>query len=170
MSEIQEDMFGSEKQNLRDKFFAEAAERSGTHCPVCDRFGKVYPRRHNSAMATALIWLYQQHIITPWEFVNVGAKAPREIMKNGGSYASNRWWGLVEQEENTDTKKHTSGNWRITGQGIQFVQGEIEIPSHVLTYDANCIDSSETMTNISQSLGRPFDYRQLMNTPISIVK
>lgn len=163
-------MFGDEKQALRDKFFTEAAEPAGTQCPVCDRFGKIYPRKHNSSMAMGLIWLFQQHLISPGEYVSVGGRAPRAIMKNGGSYASNRWWGLVEREENSDTKKHTSGNWRITERGLQFVRGEIEVPSHVLTYNAECIDSSETMTTISQSLGRPFDYRELMRTPLRVVR
>lgn len=165
----QADMFGGEKQMLRDKFFTEAGQTKGTHCPVCDRFGKIYPRRHNSSMAVGLIWLYQQHLIEPGAYVNVGSKAPRAILKNGGSYASNHWWGLVEAEENVDTKKHTSGSWRITGKGIAFVQDEIVIPSHVLTYDAEVIDCRDTTTDISTSLGRPFNYRELMRTPLSVV-
>lgn len=158
----QDDLFGGEKEILREKFFQEAAEPAGTICPICDRFGKIYSRKHNRAMAESLVWLFQFYLRAPGQFASIGQDSPRFVLKNGGSLASNRWWGLVEQEENEDPKKHTSGHWRITDRGLAFVKGEIFIPSHVLTYNADAIDFSKSQTDISTSLGRPFDYRELM--------
>jgi hypothetical protein len=59
-----------------------------------------------------------------------------------------------------DTK--SSGKWRITEKGRRFVQGAITIPSHLHTYNHGIHEESARRLDISEALGRPFNYRELM--------
>jgi hypothetical protein len=47
-----------DKQELRDQW-RHTIDDEGGHCPVCDRWGRVYARGINNTMASALIWLCQ---------------------------------------------------------------------------------------------------------------
>jgi hypothetical protein len=153
--------------SLRNKLFDQANTQHGGICPCCDRFTKVYERCFNRAMAEALIWLYSETKRGKADsngYVNIGDAAPRHVMRNGGSLASGRWWGLVEKLalDDDDEIRHSSGTWKITPRGIDFVEGKISIPSHVRTYNAANIGNSDTLTTISKSLKRPFNYSELM--------
>ena len=152
--------------DARNILFAEAAETGGGICPCCDRFTKIYTRRFNKAMAESLVWIftenYKTNRLTSFIFINIGDSAPRYVIRNGGSLASCRWWGLVEKKINTDDKKHSSGTWRITQKAVDFIRGNILIPSHVDTYNSHKVGESFTEITIDGGLGRPFNYQELM--------
>ncbi len=150
----------------RERFFQEAEKPKGSFCPCCGRFGKIYKRKLNKPMAESLVWVYSQTVRHGEKYYSIGDKAPRHVVRNGGSLASNRWWGLVEQEPNEDESKHTSGNWKITDKGMLFIRDEITVPKYCTTYNTKALAFSDEHTDIVGALGRPFHYRDLMEEPV----
>jgi len=148
----------------REQLFKEAATKDGGICPCCDRFTKIYNRKFNKAMAFSLCWLYRENIHRGQVWASIGDKAPRKVVRNGGSLATCAWWGLVRQRtSDSNPEKRTSGLWQITEQGIQFVECRITIPSHATTYNAQVIEfNHKQKISIAQALGRPFHYTELM--------
>jgi len=73
-----------------------------------------------------------------------------------------RHWGLIEAKENVDDAKQTSGYWRLTQQGIYFVQGELTIPKYVRLYDNEALSFEGEHLTIQQCLGNKFNYTELM--------
>lgn len=127
----------------------------GGICPVCDRWGKVYPRSINKTMAASLAWLCTQK-----GWTDVPADAPREVVKSN-QLPTLRWWGLVKRlQSDTERKKH-SGVWRATLRGRQFNAGEIDIEATVVTYNGEVIARSEKTVNISD-IDTEFDYSEVM--------
>lgn len=150
----------------RKQLFAEAETSNGSICPCCERFTKIYKRKFNKPMAESLLWLftknYEFNELKTYEYFSIGNDAPRHVVRNGGSLASCKWWDLVEQKENEDSAKHTSGMWRITNRGVRFIRGEIQIVGHIKTYNKEKIFEFDTQTTFIESLGRPFNYTELM--------
>lgn len=142
----------------REKYFAEAARWVGTTCPCCDRFGKIYSRKFNRGMATNLIWLYQHP-----GFVHLPSIAPRYILKDN-QVGKLVFWGLAEPQPNKDDPtKNKSGSWRILPAGRMFVEGRAKIWSHVIEYNQEVLGfKKKKQISISEALGRPFNYRELM--------
>tara|TARA_R110000824_G_scaffold122685_2_gene280024 strand:+ start:5271 stop:5414 length:144 start_codon:yes stop_codon:yes gene_type:complete len=46
---------------------------------------------------------------------------------------------------------------------VDFVCGKIKIPQYALIYNDQVLDFSENEVSIRDSLGKKFDYQQLMN-------
>ena len=153
--------------DARELLFKQMETNKGGVCPCCGRFGKIYKRKLNKAMAESLVWVYDQQMRSGLgKYFSIGDQAPRHVVRNGGSLASNRWWNLVEQEPNEDESKHTSGNWKITEKGIAFIRDEITVPKYCTTYNTRALEFSDEHTNIVGALGRPFHFRELMEEPI----
>jgi hypothetical protein len=87
----------------------------GGHCPVCDRWGKIYPRGINRTMARSLIWLAAKSGDGNW--VDVPNTAPAWILRSN-QLPTLRWWDMVERNdtEKSPENKH-SGMWRVTAFG-----------------------------------------------------
>jgi hypothetical protein len=149
--------------DARAQFFHDAAKPKGTYCPCCDKFGKVYVRPFNSGMARTLVWLYQN----ARGFVHLPSTAPKSILTDNqvGKLA---FWYMAENEVNEDTKKKRSGVWRITSVGIDFVEGNKTVPSHVVEYNHEVWHYSDDFISIEHALGEPFDYRKLMQAAPSL--
>jgi hypothetical protein len=145
----------------KERFFQEVERSKGGFCPCCGRFGKVYKRKLNRPMANGLIWLFKMFLANGEKFVSIGDAAPRHVVRNGGSLASNRWWGFVEERLNPK-KQRTSGYWKITPKGREFIRGEITVPSHCVLFNNSIQSFSGELIDISYALGEPFDYKELM--------
>lgn len=141
------------KEYLRSNF------NEGVNCPCCNQFVKLYKRKLGSMQSQGLIILYNLSKEKDWIHV-------REITKNinlTGDFAKMSYWKLIEERANTESTKKNSGFWRITQRGKDFVGNKIEIPSHALVYNSKCFGFSEEKTNIIKSLGKKFNYNDLMN-------
>lgn len=133
----------------------ETINNTGGICPVCDRWGKTYPRSINKTMAQSLIWLCSK---PGW--VDIPATAPRDVIKSN-QLPTLRWWGLVERlPSNTGAKKH-SGVWRATHRGRSFVAGYLAIEKTVVTYKGEVIARSDERIHISQ-IHSEFNYSEVM--------
>ncbi len=157
-----------EAQRLRT--LAEAREHvmqqrwrpAGTPCPCCDQLAKVYARKLQGAMVRWLIYL-ARYSGTERIWVSVN-----ELPARGGDYAKLLYWGMVECQQNTDQTKRTSGLWRPTEFGLQFIHGDVQVPSHVLVYATGSLGWKEgaELVDVHEALGSKFDYQELMHGTI----
>jgi hypothetical protein len=136
----------------------------GVVCPCCDQKVRLTPYRMDSSIAASLLWLVQtspNHRPDGW--VHVPTEAPDWVITSR-SYSKARFWGLLEKKPKTrfEKKKRTSGMWRPTQKGIDFIMGKIKIPSHVYTFNRVVKNVSAEDVDIYQALGTEFDYEELM--------
>lgn len=137
-------------------------EGDGGHCPVCDRWGKIYPRGINSTMAKSLIWLASRSSDGSW--VDVPNTAPAWLLRSN-QLPTLRWWDMVERNDsNKSAEDKHSGMWRVTEYGKLFSENKIQAPDKVFTYNGEVISRSVVMTGITQCFKQEFDYRDVFNS------
>lgn len=130
----------------------------GTTCRACHQNAKRYKRKMSCNQAIGLVNLYRlslrgensQHI------ENLG---DRHVFCD---FQKLRYWGVVTPVKNDDPKKRSSGMWKITEKGIQFVKGEITLPEAAYTYNGQCHGYSENHIHIWDAFKNKFDYEELM--------
>lgn len=131
--------------------------RKGVKCPCCTQYCKVYQRQIHSTMSRMLISLFR---------LGQGYHHLNDIMsvKNGwGDFAKLAYWGLIEEMVDTGIKDgRTTGYWRITSKGIQFVLREIPLPKYAEVYNGRLLRVIGDDVFIDQTLGHKFNYRELM--------
>jgi len=128
----------------------------GIGCPCCNQFVKMYKRKLGSAQSRALIIVYNN----PSEWMHVS-----DINKQiniAGDFAKLQHWGLIVQKPNKNIMKKSSGLWKLTKKGNDFIVGGITIPSHIHILNNEVMGFSDTHTSIIESLGKHFDYKELM--------
>lgn len=140
----------------------ETIEHDGGHCPVCDRWGKIYARGINATMARSLIWLSvaekDEH-----GWVDVPNSAPRWLVRSN-QLPTLKWWRLVERRGNTEeTTNKFSGFWRCTKLGLDFVNGTVPVPKKVFTYN-NVVEGYSDENIYIRDCEGVFDYPDVMQT------
>lgn len=148
------------KQYLRKRW------KKGAKCPCCDQVVKLYKRKLDSAMVHGLVEMYRIHrekgnrdwLHIPTEFTK------RQINNSNAQISKLKYWNLIYEKPNdADESKRTSGYWRISGYGIQFIFKKILMPKYVYIFNQKKYGSSDdTMVNISACLGKKFNYSELM--------
>jgi hypothetical protein len=134
----------------------------GIHCPLCTQFCKQYERKLNIGITVFLIGLY---LIDP---NGIEFHHAKDVLQKIGGFTTSRdysileYWNLVERGTDFRENLRTSGMWRITGRGIQFVKGRIKVQSHAVIYDATLLGYSGEMIDVYQALGNKFSYEELM--------
>ena len=136
----------------------------GSNCPCCQQNVKQYRRTITSAMAYALILMYNKkdedyfHIENYLKEMN----CPPAIR---GDVPKLRFWGLIEPKaEDREDGSNRNGFYRITRQGIKFVNLQLTIPSHVKIYNNKFYGyESEKFVSITDCLKKKFNYNKLMN-------
>lgn len=132
----------------------------GVRCPCCDQLVKLYKRPLYATIAVNLIRLYR---LNRSEYHHI-TKILLPNSSGGGDFAKLVYWGLVEEQPKPadDTKKRTTGMWRITDKGVQFVEKRRNIPSHVQLYDGRFLGLIGDPVSIVEVLGKKFNYEELM--------
>jgi hypothetical protein len=130
----------------------------GVKCPCCDQLVKVYKRKLNSGMSFVLIQLYKNR-----GYINVKDFLRKNSFKNNHDWTLLKYWGLIEEHYNDDESKKSSGVWKITNKGIDFVLNRITVSKHVLIYNKRYLGSTDEQTTIKECLGENFDFNELMN-------
>ena len=145
------------KQHLRDNWLA------GTKCPCCNQNVKLYERKIDGRCAKSLIELYQFDDQRP-DYYHVGDLPT--YYKGGGDFAKLRFWGLIEEKpkDPDDSTRRTSGFWRITDRGRDFVEGRITVPRTVMIYNRKFYgyEDEKDVVSIKQCLGTQFNYEETM--------
>jgi len=70
----------------------------------------------------------------------------------------------MEQQQNNDPTKRTSGVWRATAAGKDFALRKTRAASHVYTLSPGqeVLGWEPTTTNVVEALGEDFNYHELM--------
>lgn len=147
--------------------YVRSHREDGVVCPCCGQYCKVYHRTLNSAMAQFLIWLVLEYekrtsCVSGNVWINVNDGPLIQNRKGGGDFAKLRYWGLIEQMANEDETKRTSGYWRPTQTGIDFVYDKVTVPKKVRLYLNEPIGFAEERVTIQNALGTKFNYQELM--------
>lgn len=124
---------------------------AGVVCPCCyrhvQRYRTAMNRRHGRILA---------HLFSAGTWVHVDEMPHRDV-------AFLRHWGLVqEQPKEEGSKKKTSGVWKLTAEGEDFVALRIRVPSHAVTLRGELLYLDGTPITHTDVLPRDFDYRALM--------
>lgn len=133
---------------------------NGVPCPCCKQFVKLYKRKLNSSMARTLINLYRASDgLQSWHHHT-------DFRTESNDYPYLKIWELIEEKEHDpeDTTKKNSGYWRLTSKGIDFVQDEGTVKSHIRTYNSKFYGFAGKQVNIRECLGKKFNYEELMNS------
>ncbi len=144
------------KQHLRDNW------EKGTTCPCCGQMVKLYSRPMHHTMAAMLIRLYRLQK-SPDEYHHIKHLVAGISATGTSDFSKLRYWGLVEQmPKDPKESKRTSGYWRITQRGVQFVLGQRTEHQRVLIFNKKNLGLTGNQITIKQALGDSFDYNELM--------
>jgi hypothetical protein len=147
------------QQELRENW------EQGINCECCGQYVKLYRRRYNKTMAYGLIILYrlhQQHGFDKWFKMNEEI-TKLNIPSSNIEYSKNGYWDLMEQRGNSETTKKTSGLWRITNKGIDFLLGHIQIEAILWIFNNKARRKSIEKISYKDALDVKFNYEKLMN-------
>jgi hypothetical protein len=150
------------KQWLRERL------DEGAVCPCCTQLAKVYRRPLHAGMAMKLIKFYRAYG-TGW-----GSRVELFKGEAEGDFAKLRYWGLVQESDDTRPDGGRNGWWRVTGLGEKFVLGEHTVFQYVNLYDSRPVHPDEgkgamfegRQLNIRSCLGKSFSYNELMGLPL----
>lgn len=144
-------------------------EHSGGHCPVCNRWGKVNAIALRGVMVKTMHWLHQ---VGGGKWVYVPGIAPRFVTRSY-AFASLKHWGLVEQRHEPPLTKEerqagvqrdtrTSGMWKLTPTGYDFIFNGAAVPKHVFVYNDTRIGVSDDMVTARECAHEKFNYDAMM--------
>lgn len=136
----------------------------GVECPACYRFAKVYRRKLNRGMVSAILWFYRH--AKQGEWVQIGALSEKDRLDlHHWEYAKLRYWGILE-EAKSEQQKNSVTCWRLTPNGRLFAEGGAAVPKYVYVYDSEIAPwpSSEPveLITIDEALAEHFDLDELM--------
>lgn len=146
-------------ENEKNKVMAEA-KKDGCECPICGQFVKVYKRTIHATMARQLISAYRKNGTQFFHLSDVVS----EGLTGAGDFSKLEMWGLIagQQHIKGEDGKRTSGIWRITDDGVAFLQGLSSVKKYAVVYNGRCIDMTGEPISITDALGKNFDYLELM--------
>lgn len=144
------------KKHLRDNW------EKGTDCPCCGQHVKLYSRPMHYMMVAGLIQLYNLDKKKPG-YYHVSELSIGQTYTSIGDFAKLKYWGLIEQKpKDPKENKRTSGYWRITQRGVQFVLGQRTEHERVLIFNKKNLGLTGDKIDIKQALGGRFNYNELM--------
>lgn len=134
----------------------------GTTCPCCDQFAKRYRRPLNSGAARWLISLVLLCEGHAWAHTSDVIKGLTGVLSGTDATTLLPHWDLIEAKPNDDSKKRTSGFWRPTDKGVDFVLGRITVQKTVVRYNNVREGFEGDEITIQDALGDKFNYSELM--------
>lgn len=140
---------------------------TGEHCPCCGQFARWYVRKLHSSIAASLIFFYKNFEYNKFTHKNdLIAKAKHPWLSSalgGGDFSKAALWGLIEEKpKNPSDRGRTSGYWRLTNRGVDFVCGKTQVQSHVRLYNGKVFGFTGDKVSIIDCLGKRFSYAELM--------
>jgi hypothetical protein len=132
----------------------------GTTCPVCGQHAQLYRRKLHAAMARDLVRLYRA-VDGEREYAHVPTLGIR-----GGDFAKLAHFGLISAKPERRTDGGHAGSWRLTRDGVAFVEGRARVPGYVLIYDGVKIGYDGDEVGIDTVLGDAFDLRDVAAGPL----
>jgi hypothetical protein len=132
----------------------------GFCCDKCKSYVKRYTRNFNSNMAVALIALYKHGAKG---FVKVEDLLLRNGYSRCGDFSYLRFYKFIEPQggKREDGCKRT-GYYRLTSQGILFVEGKMTAKSKFMILHNEFQGFAGEDITIKDALGSKFSYSELM--------
>jgi len=152
-------------QVLKSELFTPTNLKEGTKCRVCNQNVKMHKPTITKDMALCLINLYKLNNINPnkiWWHVSSDIKVSFKV---SGAFAKLRHWELIEMmpKDSTNKEKRTSGLWRITDKGKDFVELRCTVNKYIKLYNATLYGHDGEQVDIRSCLTEKFNYTELMN-------
>ena len=146
--------------NLRKELASIRSKGESTRCKVCDQHVKEYRKSLSSNSARFLFSL-----VSVSKTKKDGWVHHTDCIYQSRNYPEVAYWGLAYTKKDASKDKKTSGFWRPTQLGVDFIKNKIKIPKYVHVYNAKVvrIDDSEKVS-IIDSLGSKFNYSDLMKS------
>ena len=133
----------------------------GAKCYVCNQNVKLYKRKIHRTMARGLLALYKAEKSNPnTKYHHITDFAPTTDLS--ADFSKLRHFGLVEEMPNTDVHKHTSGYWKITPLGYEFIYLETKVRAYVKVYNKKVLGIASKFVDIKDVLGNKYSYAELM--------
>lgn len=151
---VTRDIFDDPLQKLRHDW-RHTIEGDGGHCPVCDKFGKVYKIKLSQALALALKWVADHGKEDGW--IDVQTQGPRWMLR-AKTYPLLAHWDMIESQSSR------SGIWRITPKGRAFLDGSVLAPKAVYIYDNSVWAFDAENIPFRGCFGVKFDFAELMSS------
>lgn len=130
---------------------------ASVQCPCCDKMAKIYQRH---IYREQINQLFRLHAMGGYKkFCHI-----TEFGKQGGDFAKLEWWGLIEEmpKDEAQKNKRTSGFWRITEKGGDFMAGFIPVPRFVREYNGKVLEYSQEKWFIKDAYGEGFNLQAMM--------
>jgi len=152
-------------QVLKSELFTPSNLKEGTKCRVCNQNVKMHKPTLNKDMALCLINLYKLDKNKPekiWWHVSSDIKVSFKV---SGAFAKLRYWDLIEMmpKDSMNTAKRTSGMWRITDKGKDFVLLRSTIHKYLKLYNATLYGQEGEQVDMRSCLTEKFNYTELMS-------
>ncbi len=158
---MQNELFSDTLSEARAVYWG-SADRDGSVCPCCERFGRKYRRKLNSGMARSLIWMLGASMRTNGEWVSVQERAPRYVLRSREMEKLESWGLLARRPTEDDEDKRESGDWKITPLGESFARNKAKVISHGVFYNRSMEKFEGYPMSIVDALGKKFSYQELM--------
>jgi hypothetical protein len=150
--------------------WGDTIKSKGGHCEVCDRWGKINTIALRGIMVKTMHWI---HRTGNGDWVDVPALAPRFVARSY-SFTSLKHWNMVEQryvppptkeeiEEGITRETRTSGMWRLTPMGIDFIYNGTTAPHKVFVYNDHRVGASDEVVTARDCANEKFNYDEMMN-------
>ena len=150
----------------------ELSKQPISKCECCGGRSKVYAYKLGS-YARVLCWmshsedqlnrLTMSHVSDENRSFHIPSSG---AINGGGDYAKLRYWDLIApQPTNPDPKKRSSGMWKLTDLGRDFVHQRTSVSStcYYRHPEGGVIGFEHEQIGIRDVLGKHFDYQALMN-------
>ena len=128
-------------------------------CPHCNTVVRTYRRKFPKGDIKSLVQLRRAALRGDgWTHIK-----DLQGKSGGGDFAKYRYWGLITEKELGTEDKRSSGYWKLTGVGKDFVEGATTVHSHVILKNGEALsfDGKQlTMKNLCHASG--FSYDELM--------
>jgi hypothetical protein len=126
--------------------------KGGTTCVVCGQHAELYRRRIHATMARQLIVAYREAGTDPFH-------APS--LELAGDFTKLAYWGLIAEQNGRREDGGRTGRWRITKDGVAFLEGRARVPEWVLIYNGEKIGVDGDPVGLASIMGEGFDLRDI---------
>ena len=131
----------------------------GAICPCCRKLDKVYIRNISQPTVHRLWDLYKYSQTHVGDYFAIGDFVTDQ--NHGRDFPILRFISLLERAPNDDPSKGTAGEYRIMEDGIEFCEGRMEIPKHLVLYHNELVSMSDQFKGI-EDYWPNFNYEELM--------
>lgn len=138
----------------------------GIKCLCCHQRTQMYSRSLTSSMIYALISFSnadqpEDGFIHAEDYFKEQVNSPSSIR---GDFPKNRFWGFIESKgDKKEDGNPSSGYYKITQKGLDFICGKILVQKKVKLYNNQFYGFDGPETDVFAVIKNKFDYQALMN-------